>query len=143
MAGLDYTNGYLARRTAWRWAFASGRLSDGTAVGLNLVEGFNEASEEANENALWIGERLIPLDRARFEYNRSRVLDPWRVTTKDGGIELRFRPVHAHREERDYKIVKSHFVQPLGLFEGQIRLDEKVLSIVSLPGVVEDQDILW
>ena len=143
MAGLDYTNGYLARRTAWRWAFASGRLSDGTPVGLNLVEGFNEASEEANENVLWLGERLVPLDRARFEYDRSRVLDPWRVTTNDGGIELRFRPVHAHREERDYKIVKSHFVQPLGLFEGRIRLDKKVLSVDGLPGVVEDQDILW
>jgi hypothetical protein len=143
MAGLDYTNGYLARRTSWRWGFATGRLSDGTAVGLNLVEGFNEASEEANENALWIGGRLIPLDRARFEYNRSQVLDPWRVTTKDGVVELRFCPVHAHREERDYKIVKSHFVQPLGLFEGQIKLDGKVLSIEKLPGVVEDQDVVW
>jgi len=143
MAGLDYTNGYLARRTAWRWAFASGRLPDGTAVGLNLVEGFNEASEGANENALWIGDRLISLDRARFEYDKSRMLDPWRVTTGDGGIELIFRPLHAHREERDYRIVKSHFVQPLGLFEGRIKLEERVLSIDGLPGVVEDQDILW
>ena len=44
VGGLDYTHGYLARRTAWRWAFACGRLADGTPIGLNLVEGFNEST---------------------------------------------------------------------------------------------------
>jgi hypothetical protein len=143
MAGLDYTNGYLARRTTWRWALASGRLADGAPLGLNAVEGFNEATDESNENALWLADRLIPLGRARFEFNRENVLDEWRITTEDGRVSLRFTPVHAHREEREYKIVKSHFVQPLGLFDGEIRIDGKVHRVESLPGVVEDQDILW
>jgi len=142
-AGLDYTNGYLARRTKWRWAFAAGRLPDGTPLGLNAVAGFNDATDEANENALWLGERLISLPRVRFDFNPANVLEPWELKTEDGQLSLRFLPVHAHREERDYKIVKSHFVQPLGWFEGEIAIDDKVVAIERLPGVVEDQDILW
>jgi hypothetical protein len=141
-AGLDYTHGYLARRTQWRWAFAAGRLADGTPLGVNLVEGFNEA-EEANENALWLGDRLISLGRAQFDYNRRDLLAPWHVRTRDGWLDLQFTPVHAHREERDYKIVRSHFVQPLGLFEGEVKVDSRVLAVQDLPGVVEEQDILW
>jgi len=143
VAGLDYTHGYLARRTVWRWAFANGRLSNGTALGLNLVEGFNESREEGNENALWLGRRLIPLERARFEFDRVDPLREWKVTTTDGAVDLKFTPIHAHREERDYRIVKSHFVQPLGWFEGTLRVHGEVLHVTRLPGVTEDQDILW
>jgi hypothetical protein len=143
VGGLDYTQGLLARRTAWRWAFANGRLADGSALGLNLVEGFNDDVAEANENALWVGQRLIPLGRAKFEFNRDEPLDAWRVTTVDGAVDLRFRPIGVHRDERDLKLVKSHFVQPFGLFEGAVRVGDVVHPIKDLPGVTEDQDILW
>jgi hypothetical protein len=143
VAGMDYTHGLLARRTSWRWAMANGRLQDGTPLGLNLVEGFNEEAATVNENALWVGDRLIPLGRARFDYNKDDVLDPWRVRTVDGSVDLRFRPLHAHREDRDFKLVKSHFAQPVGRFEGEIRVDGHPVPVAWLAGVTEDQDILW
>jgi hypothetical protein len=143
VAGLDYTQGYLARRTAWRWAFANGRLANGTSLGLNLVEGFNDSSDQANENALWFGRRLIPLPRAHFEFDPSDPLRQWKVTTVDGSVDLTFTPIYAHREERDYRIVRSHLVQPLGWFDGTLRVNGEALQIARLPGVTEDQDILW
>lgn len=142
LAGLDYTQGYLARRTAWRWAMAVGRLADGTSVGLNLVEGFNDELDQVSENALWIGNRLIPLGRARFEFNRQDPLDLWRISTSDGVVELSFRPIHVHREDRDLKLVRSQFVQPVGTFRGTLKVGGEVLE-VDLAGVSEDQDILW
>ena len=138
--GFDYTQGYLARRTVWRWAFANGRLSDGRTIGFNIAKGINEGAEQ-NENAVWIGSRLIPLGPAQFTFNPSNPMDEWRVETKQ--LRLRFQPIHAHREERDYKLVKSHFVQPLGLFEGELRLADEVIQIERLAGVTEDQNILW
>ncbi|MGQ0508827.1 MAG: DUF2804 domain-containing protein [Myxococcaceae bacterium] len=143
VGGLDYTHGLLGRRVTWRWALANGRLKDGTPVGLNVVEGFNELSAQANENALWVGDRLIPLSRAQFSFNVQDPLDPWQVRTEDGNVELHFRPIHAHREERDYRLVKSHFIQPVGTFEGKLLLGGKPLDIAWLNGVTEDQDILW
>lgn len=143
VGGIDYTHGLLARRTAWRWAFAQGRLEDGTPVGLNLVEGFNESRDEVNENALWLGARLVPLARARFSFNPRDSLDEWKVETVDGAVDLRLRPLAVHREERDLRWVKSRFVQPLGLYEGSVLVDGKRLQLSGIPGVAEDQDTLW
>ena len=142
VGGTDYTQGDLARHTAWRWAFLSGRLPDGTPLGLNLVEGFNE-SAGTNENALWVGGRLIPVGRAVFEYDRTNLRAPWRVRTEDGVVDLGFQPLHVHREDHDFKLVVSHFAQPLGLFTGTLRIDGRPQPVAGVPGVTEDQDMLW
>ncbi|MBK7863605.1 MAG: DUF2804 domain-containing protein [Archangiaceae bacterium] len=143
VGGLDYTHGYLARRTAWRWAFMCGRLADGSPVGLNLVEGFNETRDDVNENALWLGGKVLPLSRARFSWNKSDPLQPWSVETHGGEVKLGFTPIGAHSEERDLKVVKSHFVQPVGLFSGSLEIDGVRHEVRDMPGVTEDQDILW
>ncbi|MBL8951866.1 MAG: DUF2804 domain-containing protein [Myxococcaceae bacterium] len=143
VGGLDYTHGYLARHTAWRWGFMCGRLADGSPVGLNLVEGFNETRSDVNENALWLGGKLYPLGRARFTWNKDDPMQPWRVETTDGRVSLDFQPIGAHREERDLKVVKSHFVQPVGLFHGFVVVNGEKHLVKDVPGVTEDQDILW
>jgi hypothetical protein len=143
MGGLDVTHGYLARRTAWRWAFVCGRAVDGTPLGINLVEGFNEARDDVNENAAWLGPRLVPLGRARFQWNKDNVLEPWRVSTTDGAVDLTFRPLAAHREARDLGVVKSRFAQPIGLWSGTLRLEGTTVELSSVPGVAEDQDVVW
>jgi hypothetical protein len=143
VGGLDYTQGYLARHTAWRWAFAAGRLEDGTPVGLNLVEGFNDSVGEANENALWVGGRLYPLARAQFRYRKDDLLEPWTLSTEDGAVELRFRPLFVHREERNLRVMVSHFAQPLGTFEGTLKVGGRVHPVRDLPGVTEEQDMRW
>lgn len=141
MAGMDYTSGYLARHTAWRWALGLGRMPDGTPVGLNLAEGINDG-QGSNENALWIGHRVLPLGKATFRYNAGDLLDEWRVTAGGGMVDLRFRPFHVHREERNFKLVRSRFFQPFGTFEGTVHLDGRQIPL-QLSGVTEDQDILW
>lgn len=142
VAGTDYTQGLLPRKTAWRWAMAVGRLSDGTPVGVNVVEGFNEA-EGVSENAAWVGGRILPLGRAVFRFRRDDPLEPWHVRTDDGALELEFRPIHVHREARDLVLVKSRFVQPLGHFSGTLRVDGRTIALERLAGVTEDQDVLW
>lgn len=143
VGGLDSTLGYLARRTAWRWAFVCGRLDDGTALGINLVEGFNESRDDVNENALWLGTRLIPLGRARFSWNRDDALDRWHVTTTDGVLDLTFKPIAIHRELRDLVLVRSQFLQPVGLWSGTITVDGQTWKFANAPGVAEDQNVVW
>ena len=109
----------------------------------NLVEGFNETREDVNENALWVGERLVPLDRARFTFNRDDVLEPWHITTRDGSVDLTFDALHAHREIKNLGVVKSQFIQPLGLFRGTVNVDGKVLALDRIPGCTEHQAMRW
>jgi hypothetical protein len=143
VGGLDYTHGYLARHTAWNWAFMTGRLADGRRIGLNLVEGFNESRDDVNENGLWIDDRLIPLDRARFTFDRTDPHQQWTVRTVDGSVDLRFTPLAVHSERKDLVVISSRFIQPVGRFTGTVRIDGVDHEVSDIPGVTEDQDIRW
>ncbi len=144
VGGTDYTQGLLARRTAWRWAMGNGRLEDGTAFGFNLVEGFNETNPHCNENAVWVGEGLFPLPRARFRFDRSAPgVGTWELETADGSARLRFEPQHVHREVRNLRLVRSRFLQPLGTFTGTLKVGGRTVPVRDVGGVTEDQDVVW
>jgi hypothetical protein len=142
LGGLDYSHGYLARETRWRWASASGRLPDGSLVGLNLVEGHNDG--EVSENALWVNGRVSQPGRARFSLDESDPSRPWTVTTDDGRVDLRFLPEAVRREDIDLKLIASQYVQPMGTFEGTVRDESGVaITIGGLAGVVERHRARW
>lgn len=144
VVGLDSTHGFLARHTSWRWAMGCGRLEDGTPLGFNLVAGFNAvAAGAAGENVLFLGDQLEPVGPATFRFNAADPLDLWQVSTEDGAVRLTFRPLHAHRDVRDLLVIRSRFVQPLGFFAGTLRFGGRELDLTELPGVTEDQDMLW
>ncbi|HET9035521.1 MAG TPA: DUF2804 domain-containing protein [Myxococcaceae bacterium] len=144
VVGLDSTHGFLARHTRWNWAMACGRLEDGTPLGFNLVAGFNEvAAGTAGENVLFLGDQLEPVGPAVFHFNAADPLDLWRIETADGTVQVTFRALHAHRDVRDLGLLRSRFVQPLGFFSGRLRFRGRDVPLDELPGVTEDQDMLW
>lgn len=140
LGGYDYTSGLLARHTAWRWGFALGRARSAERVGLNLVQGFVGASE----CAVWVDGELYPLSEGRFELDVDKPLDPWRVRTADGEVDLRFEPGALHAETHNFGVVASRFIQPVGSFSGTVRVaGREPLELDRVLGVVEDQDVLW
>ena len=142
--GYDYTKGLLPRNTVWRWAYGTGRLDDGTVLGFNIVDGFSGVGERSRENAVWINGRPIAVDaHTRFEFDRGDVMRPWRMTTADGTVRLRFVPLAAHTEYLDVKAVRSLFIQPMGHFTGELDVAGRTYVIDRMPGVAEDNDILW
>ena len=66
---------------------------------------------------------------------------PWRLTAD--GIDLTFEPGGLHAQSTNLLVVKSRFVQPVGTFTGTVRVGGRDVRVVGLPGVVEDQDVLW
>lgn len=140
LAGYDFTSGLLPRRTRWRWGFALGRTTDGTPLGLNLVEGFvGEA-----ECAAWVGGELVPLGEGRFAFDREHPSSVWRVRTSDGAADLEMRPGAVHEEKRDLLVVASRFVQPCGAWAGRIDVPGRAPVVVGRAlGVTEDQDVTW
>jgi hypothetical protein len=140
LGGLDYSHGYPLRHTRWKWGFALGHAAGGEPFGLNLVEGFVGEPE----CAVWVGDELLPLGEGRFEFDGSDLLAPWRVRTVDGAADLVFEPGGMHREEKNLRLVVSHFVQVAGRFRGTIALPGRAtLRLDGVPGVTEDQEMLW
>ncbi len=147
VAGYDFTHGYLARHTQWRWAYALGKAKTGERIAFNLVEGFLGAKE----CGAWIlppegsgdAASLIPLGEGRFTLDSRHPLDPWRISTTCGALDLVFRPGGAHSEEKDFGIIRSRFLHPVGMYSGTLRAGGKTLELSEVLGVAEDQDVLW
>jgi len=138
-AGWDYTHGYLARHTQWRWGYALGHAVSGERIGFNLVEGFLGELE----CAVWVDDDLFPLSEGRFVLEVERPLAPWHVRTVGGEIDLRFDPGGLHAEEKNFGIVRSRFLQPVGAYSGTIQIDGRMIELDRVLGVAEDQDVLW
>ena len=136
VASFDYSNGLLARETAWRWASAHS-----LDLGFNLQAGYFGA----NENALWLDGRLYGLGAARFDFTPSNPLAPWHVGTDDGLLDLHFKPEGARAENKNLLIAASRYVQPIGTFSGWVRAsaDAPKRIVSQLVGVTEDHQSRW
>jgi hypothetical protein len=140
LGGIDYTQGFLPRATAWRWAYLMGKTTDGRRVGMNLVEGFNGQPE----CALWLEGETFSVGEGRFSFSRKAPLSPWKITTTCGAVDVTFDPVGMHSEDRDLVLLRSTFVQPVGTFRGTLRIPgHGKVSVDGAPGVVEDQNVRW
>lgn len=137
--GWDYTHGYLARHTSWRWAYLLGRTREGQRVGLNLTQGFLGEIE----CVVWLDDELHPVGEGRFEFNARDPMSPWRITTSCGAVDLRFTPGGLHAEHKDFKVLRSKFVQPVGCYDGTIKVGKTTATLERVLGVAEDQDVVW
>lgn len=133
----DFSAGYMRRETFWNWACFSGRTAAGH-LGLNVSCGVNETS--FSENCIWLDGKLHPVGLCHFEYDWDRPLEPWRITSADEAIDLRFEAEGQHQEKMRLGLVASDFKQIFGVFRGRVRLgDGREIEIDGLRGFVEDQ----
>lgn len=136
VASFDYSNGLLARETAWRWASAHT-----LELGFNLQAGYFGA----RENALWLDGELHALAPARFLYDVKDPLSPWHIFTEDDLLELHFTPEGARRDQRKNLLAASKFLQPVGSFTGWVRssVEQPKRMITQLMGVTEEHRSRW
>lgn len=136
-AGYDYTHGLMPRRTRWRWAFAMGHTRMGEPVAFNLTQGFVGESE----CAAFLRGRARPLREPSFDFDAGHPDRPW--TIRAHGVDLTFSVAALHRQDTNLWLVRSRFVQPVGVFHGTMRVGDEAVELDGLPGVVEDQDVVW
>lgn len=139
--GLDYSSGLLGRITAWRWAFGLGRTTAGLPLGFNLSDGLSV--EPGQENVVWAGKALHKVGPARFTFDAKHPEGAWQVRTEDGFIDLRFTGKGMHAEARNLGLVRSRFAQIAGSFTGTVRIGGVEHLVEALPGVTEDQYVVW
>lgn len=114
---LDYSHGLLGPETTWQWAIAAGHATDGTSVGFNVVDGFNEGLE----NVIWIGGVPRSIGRATTSFEGE---SEWRIETADGelSVTLTTEGVCCQKIDLGPFSWKSH--QPLGRWYGTVGSQE-------------------
>lgn len=137
----DFSAGYMRRETFWNWACLSTTV-DSTVVGLNLSCGVNETSD--TENCLWFGGRLHKVDTVQFDYHADDLMQPWRIRSRDGKVDLQFEPQGRHVEKLNLGVFASNFNQLFGRFSGTLRGDDdRLITLSNHYGFVEEQFAKW
>ncbi len=134
LAGLDYTHGFLARETAWRWAFAGGRAGP-HLVAFNFSDGFLQGE---GENVVWIDGEPQAAGPVTFSLPEAP-LGSWRVQSADGRVDLTFRAEGYRAQTVDLKVIFSRYLQPFGTFSGTVN----GIAVDGVPGVAEDHAARW
>ena len=136
VASFDYSNGLLARQTAWRWASAHT-----LEMGFNLQAGYFGG----HENALWLDGEVHALAPAHFLYDSSDPLSQWHIFTEDDLLELHFTPEGARRDNKKTLLAASRYLQPVGTFSGWVRSapDQPKRIVTRMMGVTEDHASRW
>lgn len=140
---VDVHKAHYPRHTWWNWATFAGRDAKGRLLAMNLTRNVNADDAHLNENAIWLGNRLVHLGQARFDFDRDNVMKPWRLSTADGAVELQFTPEGERRENVRAGIIRSVFRQPYGCFSGSLIVDGETIAVDRHFGVCEDHDSLW
>lgn len=109
---LDYSHGLLGRETTWQWAIAAGH-ADGTTVGFNVVEGFNDGLE----NVIWVDGVPRSIGRATMRFEGE---SEWHVETADGELSVTLTTEGVRCQNIDLGPFSWESNQPLGRWHGTV-----------------------
>lgn len=135
---IDYSKGYPPKHTQWNWTSFLGSMEDGSPVGINVVDQFNQNME----NAVWIGTERILIGPVRYQYDQPLEKSRWKVEAIDGNLELWMAPQGSRKENINVKVLKSKFTQVFGPIEGRI-LHQNQWKKLKGYGVMEEHEAIW
>ncbi|MGM0787066.1 MAG: DUF2804 domain-containing protein [Thermodesulfobacteriota bacterium] len=142
MASIDWTAGYMRRKTWWNWLSASGTLPGGRAFGINLSCGVNETS--FTENFFVIDRQMTKVDTVYFDFDSDDLFKPWRICSFDGKVDLRFLPEAYRGEKLSAIVLASRFSQLAGTCEGMLKTDSgEEVAVEDVAGLAEDHYAKW
>ena len=137
-AWRDWTLGAQDRQTSWRWAAAAGLADDGRRVGINASTGMNEA---VGEDVVWWDGMPHTLRVTELGPATTRATGDWRVAGPGWSLDVDVAGVRAADE--NLLVVRSRYVQPIGMFRGMLPGPDGDTVPVTLVGVTEDHDARW
>ncbi len=143
IASLDWGRGVWEYSSFWNWASASGFMSNGDTIGLNLGCGFGDISN-ATENAVIYKGKVHKLDQVPFKYDSSDYMKPWIFKDNEGRLDLTFTPFKERVAKTNLLIIDSEVHQMFGKYNGFFITDEgKKIAIKDLIGFAEEHHAKW
>jgi len=143
LGNMDWGRGVWEYRSFWVWASASGFLSDGRTVGLNMGFGFGDTSA-ATENALILDGRVHKLGQIDFSYDPKDFMRPWHMVSIDGRLDLEFTPFLERRARTNLLLIFSQVHQMFGHYSGTVKAqDGETIYLDGMVGFAEEHYARW
>lgn len=139
---LDWGRGRWTYQNTWYWASLSTIVENNT-VGLNLGYGFSDRSP-ASENAIAYNHTIHKLGEVTFDYDRSDLMKRWRITDREGRLNLIFEPWVDRSTLTNMLIIKSVQHQLFGAYSGTLTLDDgSLITLDNAVGFAEEVYNRW
>lgn len=139
---LDWGRGNWTYKNRWYWGSASGYVQ-GHAIGWNIGYGFSDRSQ-ASENVLFVDGVVHKLADITFHIDTADYMKPWRFSSSDQRVEMRFTPCLDRNSSINLGVLRSVQHQVFGEFEGYVVLDDgRRIEVPKLLGFAEDVLNWW
>jgi hypothetical protein len=141
---LDVGRGRWPYSTRWNWGGGAGTSADGRTVGLQLGGKWTDGTG-FTENGVLVDGRLDKIGAdLTWTYDWDRPLDPWRVTSPEGDLDLRLDPVHDRHERTSAVVLATEVHQVFGHWSGTIPDGAGgSLAVDGLLGFAEESRSRW
>ena len=153
LGSLDWTYSLAKHETRWKWVSLSVRAQvEGKDVdlGINLSEWVYDVPEHGSvENAVWIDGTVHPVDGIVdiVTPDGDLLVDAWLVKSRKEAkvqLDLTCKPLGFRAVEVNAGVLVNNFVQPYGIFEGTVVLqDGRRVVVKDAMGVVERHHAGW
>ncbi|MCK4314518.1 MAG: DUF2804 family protein, partial [Anaerolineae bacterium] len=98
----------------------------------------------ATENALILDGRVHKLGQVDFTYDSSDFVQPWRMVSPDGRVDLEFVPFLDRTAATNLLVIASEVHQMFGRYCGTVHTDDgEVLRLDGLIGFAEEHHARW
>ena len=143
---LDWGRGIWTYSNTWYWSSLNA-VTNGHYIGFNLGYGFGDTSA-ASENMFFYDQEAFKLEDVSFnipkdEKGKHLFKDEWTFTSKNGDIDLKFKPIIDRYSNTNALIIQSNQHQVFGYFSGKIKTKEKEFEIDNLLGFAEMVKNRW
>jgi hypothetical protein len=133
---FDWNRGVRPRSDVSYWAAGCG-MSGNRLAGFSVGYGLADTSA-ATENAFFVDGKLHKLDQVTFHISPSNWLTPWRFTSNDGRLEMRFTPQQERTDLIRMFIYSGFRRQVFGSFSGTAILEDgAVFEFKDITGFAE------
>ena len=90
LAMLDEHKSFFPYKTSWLWGTFAAH-ADAAVIGANFVAR-SETPGEQEESCIWTPDAGEPLAEITFEHQAANPRAPWRVSSRDGRLDVTFEP---------------------------------------------------
>jgi hypothetical protein len=105
--------------------------------------GFGDTTA-ATENALILDGRIHKLGRVDFIYDSDDFMQPWRMVSPDGRLDLEFVPFLDRTAATNLLVITSEVHQMFGRYDGTAQTDEgDRIHLDGLVGFAEEHHARW
>ncbi len=141
---LDVGRGRWPYRTRWNWGGGAGTTLDGRTVGIQIGGKWTDGTG-FTENGVLVDGRLEKIGaELTWAYDWDRPLEPWRVTSPDGDLDLTLAPVHDRHEKTDALVARTEVHQVFGHWSGLVPDGAGgTLAVDGLLGFAEESRSRW